>query len=67
MLLSFKKNLTQASTLRTATGEAGSARAHEDINKQLADFGLTPVDQVGRRMVFLVKEGRFESNYATVN
>ncbi len=38
----------RASTLRTASGEAGSARAHDDINRQLAEIGLTPVDQVSR-------------------
>lgn len=35
-----------ASAMRTATGEAGSASAHEQINKQLADMGITPVDHV---------------------
>ena len=34
--------------LRTSSGEAGSLKAHEDINKQLQGLGLTPVDQVGR-------------------
>jgi len=39
---------------RTAAGEAGSAKAHDDINKQLQEMGLTPVDQVRCSSVILI-------------
>ena len=40
----------QASALRTASGEAGSAQAHHDINAQLKALGVTPVGDVLRKV-----------------
>ena len=31
---------------RTATGEAGSAAAHDDVNRQLQELGINTVDKV---------------------
>ena len=36
----------KASALKTASGEAGSAQAHHDINAQLKALGVTPVSDV---------------------
>ena len=34
---------------RTATGEAGSSAAHDDINKQLGELGINSVDRVSEK------------------
>ena len=40
----------KASALKTASGEAGSAQAHHDINAQLKALGVTPVGDVLRKV-----------------
>ena len=48
----------QASALRTASGEAGSAQAHQDINAQLKALGVTPVGDVLSQLPAVEREQR---------
>lgn len=49
---------TQASALRTVSGEAGSAQAHHDINAQLKALGVTPVSDVLSQLPAVEREQR---------
>ena len=55
----------KASALKTASGEAGSAQAHHDINAQLKALGVTPVSDVLSQLPAVEREQRAAAEAAT--